>query len=245
MFSLTAFDGSQNVPPAPVELPARHEKFYLPDSGMSIFQVEGCLYKVHRYFLARESSLFEAMLNLPSPAECQEGDSDGNPIHLQGTTCIEFDALLDFLYNGAFAAHEVISSLKPTSTLYSKKLQAAHRKKIQELECITIYALLSISLRYAFDRITKVAISIIDSFENDIAPIEKIRLAIKHDVLRHWVVNAYRSLVARGASLTLDESQKLGFRKVTILAAAREDILRGTFHTDNVPFPPDGFYFDD
>lgn len=65
-----------------------------------VYQVEDTHYKVHRYFLTRESSVFKAMFDCPHPAEGQDGESDKKPICLPGVSCAEFEALVDFFYNG-------------------------------------------------------------------------------------------------------------------------------------------------
>jgi hypothetical protein len=60
------------------------------------FQIEDCLYKIHRYFLTRESSFFRDMFFLPATSD--EGKSDANPIVLFQTTILEFDSLLEHFY---------------------------------------------------------------------------------------------------------------------------------------------------
>lgn len=79
--------------------PARHRKYYFDDQ-QSVFLVENTFFKVHRYFLARESEVFRMMFSCPNPGDGQEGMDNSKPIYLPGITCQQFEVLLDFLYEG-------------------------------------------------------------------------------------------------------------------------------------------------
>ncbi|CAL1710183.1 unnamed protein product [Somion occarium] len=58
----------------------RHVRYYFEDE-MSIFSVEGILFKVHRHFLARDSDVLGDMFKLPSgESEGVEGREDASPI---------------------------------------------------------------------------------------------------------------------------------------------------------------------
>lgn len=59
-------------------------------------QVEDTFFKVHRYFLTRESEVFRTMFSCPSSEDGQEGVDDSKPIHLPGVTSRQFEALLEF-----------------------------------------------------------------------------------------------------------------------------------------------------
>jgi len=80
-------------------------------------QVENTFFKVHRYFLVRESEVFRVMFSCPSPGDGQEGMDDGKPIHLPGTTCQQFEALLDFFYEGLFFFQVLVQSSDLESVL--------------------------------------------------------------------------------------------------------------------------------
>lgn len=67
----------------------------------TFFQVENTLFKVHRYFLARESDIFGVMFQLPAgQGAAEDGRNDEQPITLPGVTVEEFKCLLDFFYHG-------------------------------------------------------------------------------------------------------------------------------------------------
>lgn len=101
----------------------RHEEYYIP-SGDVVFlvsklicspvcivgvpirlmtlQVENILFRIHRYFLLRDSPVFRDMLSLPAPLDSgleQEGTSDQHPILLPQVTSEDFAHFLWVFYN--------------------------------------------------------------------------------------------------------------------------------------------------
>ncbi|KAF9069780.1 hypothetical protein BDP27DRAFT_1221970 [Rhodocollybia butyracea] len=100
---------------------AQDLEYYIPD-GNTVIQVEGVLFKVHRYILSRDGSAFEGMFSLDNiprsdsteslithdsrdyttSPQCHhishEGLSDDTPILLSGDTASDFRALLWALY---------------------------------------------------------------------------------------------------------------------------------------------------
>ncbi|TFY76159.1 hypothetical protein EWM64_g7854 [Hericium alpestre] len=68
-------------------------------------QVEDRLFRIHRFFLQKESPVFRDMLSLPQPPGDDstvirelEGRSDSRPIHIPDVTILEFRTLLEMLY---------------------------------------------------------------------------------------------------------------------------------------------------
>ncbi|KAM5531303.1 hypothetical protein V8D89_015018 [Ganoderma adspersum] len=88
--------------------PSRDPSYYIHD-GNSVLLVENTLFKVHRSVLTKDKSAFETMFQLSGETDsarsdssmtvAQEGESDDNPIRLQGDTADEFRALLWALYS--------------------------------------------------------------------------------------------------------------------------------------------------
>ncbi|KAI9058248.1 hypothetical protein FKP32DRAFT_1659419 [Trametes sanguinea] len=88
-------------------LPCRDPTYYINDGNTVLF-VENILFKVHRSVLTKDKSAFETMFQLSGETDsvrsdssmsmAQEGESDANPIRLQGDTADEFRALLWALY---------------------------------------------------------------------------------------------------------------------------------------------------
>ena len=74
---------------------------YLAIRHFAAAQVENTFFKVHRYYLTRESEVFRTMFSCPSSEHGQEGVDDSKPIHLPGVTSRQFEALLDFFYEGS------------------------------------------------------------------------------------------------------------------------------------------------
>ena len=63
--------------------------------------MEGQKYKIHRYFLTRESEFFKDLFSLPQPEDSTSVEgSDNNPINVPGTPTNEFENLLRFFYFG-------------------------------------------------------------------------------------------------------------------------------------------------
>lgn len=65
-----------------------------------MFQVENRLFRVHRYFLTRDSPVFSDILSISPPegSTTPEGTSDANPVILQQVKSIDFERLLDVIY---------------------------------------------------------------------------------------------------------------------------------------------------
>ena len=107
-----------------LSIPTRDADYYISD-GNTVLLVENILFKVrpslqissrtnsdtetgnqvHRSTLTKDKSTFDTMFSLPSDSSSDssmtvgpEGESDDNPIRLQGDTAEEFRALLWALY---------------------------------------------------------------------------------------------------------------------------------------------------
>ena len=78
-------------------------------------KVENTVYKIHkRVLVASASCVFRDMFSMPPGPERREGEIEDDPISLEGTSVLEFDALLSMLYTryvlGSLRSH-LISSL--------------------------------------------------------------------------------------------------------------------------------------
>lgn len=71
---------------------------YFPQLDIDAEQVEDCLFKIHRYFLIRESSVLNTMLTITSGQEPAEGGSEDNPIRMHGDLCVDWERLLAVMY---------------------------------------------------------------------------------------------------------------------------------------------------
>ena len=92
--------------------------------------------------------------------------------------------------------------------------------------------LLSISTRFDFERIRRLAIYAIG--KQDLRPIDLIRFAEKYDV-DEWLRGAYIALCQRPEPLEVEEAKELGFEKTILVARAREK----RFQSSNSYLRPD------
>ncbi|KAJ7178196.1 hypothetical protein C8R46DRAFT_1346416 [Mycena filopes] len=195
-----------------------HDKYYLDDT-MSIFLVGNQRFKVHRYFLMKESQVFNWMFACPPGGAEPDGCSDERAIPLPGVTSVEFERLLDFFYTEKFQ-HQALMA--------------------EWLD------LLAISTRFDFQRLRECAIDAVDHSRwaqprrgnrITIDPIDQIVLAELHDI-PHWLPVAYTAICERSGPLEEWEAEKIGYRKTVLLAQAREAI-RNPHHPTAVASPPE------
>jgi len=83
----------------------KHSRYYFPD-GNVIFLVEETLYKVHRYFFQRDSSIFASIFS----DSVGRGSSDDDPISLVKVTVKDFDRFLSILYPADFRKRTVTTA---------------------------------------------------------------------------------------------------------------------------------------
>ncbi|KAH9841412.1 uncharacterized protein C8Q71DRAFT_803146 [Rhodofomes roseus] len=105
--------------------PAVHDENYYDEGADCVIRVEDTLFRVHRFLLARDSSVFQDMFNLPTgeakEETPQEGFSDEEPIHLFGETAEEFRIFLSVLY----ALPEELHAYRTASSDISRLLTVA------------------------------------------------------------------------------------------------------------------------
>jgi len=183
------------------------------DADMVVFQVNSCLYRVHKHFFDTEAGFFKDMFALPQPdneeeTSPKEGTTDDVPITIPDVTCKEFEALLDFFY-------------------YRESSKEETRSLDQWV------SLLSISTRFQLDRIRRRAISEIEGHHPQPTPVDKVVLAVKHSV-DPWLIPAYCDICERAEPLTDQEAEKLGAVTTARLARARE-LLRKSGRPPPVP----------
>lgn len=174
---------------------AHEHPFYFEDS-LVVLKVEQQIYKVHRYFLVRESEFFQTMFSLPQgDSATAEGVDDEHPICILDTPTAEFENLLRFLYFG---------------------MQHDYRPTIADW-----IATLSISTRLIFPKVRKRTIVELTSRLNEIDPFDLIGSAIKYDV-QQWLKPAYTRIVTRDDPITHAEAQTIPFHMVIMLMRSRE-----------------------
>jgi hypothetical protein len=130
--------------------------------------------------------------------------------------------------------------------LYDDAISSIRRKLSgNDSDTLAIVDLLSISLRFDFERIVNTIVSIIDLFDKhsrestafinfswqdddtgDLQAVKRINMALRHDAIRHWCLPALQALVNRQAPLTDEEGRRLGYHRMAIVAEEREKRLR-------------------
>ncbi|KAF7987052.1 hypothetical protein HWV62_187 [Athelia sp. TMB] len=137
-----------------IPIPARDYDYYISD-GNTVLLVESTLFKVHRSTLTKDKSTFDSMFSLDLDLRAHttsstgasigpEGESDDNPIRLQGDTADEFRALLWALYA---LPHELMVALTPQANM----LQLFHLSRIThkyQFRSIETWALAALTTAY-------------------------------------------------------------------------------------------------
>ncbi|KAI0280354.1 hypothetical protein BGY98DRAFT_914803, partial [Russula aff. rugulosa BPL654] len=169
-------------------------------------QIDGEKYKIHRYFLTRESEFFRDLFSLPQPESPNAEGSDDNPIQVPETPTLEFENLLRFFY---FGMHD---DYTPSLTDW--------------------IAMLSISTRLIFEKVRERAIKEITARLDEIEPFELIGIAVKYDVEK-WLKPAYRRIVTRSNLISHQEALKVPFPMAVMLMRSREQYWKdyGTYRT--------------
>lgn len=189
-----------------------HSKYFFEDVPV-IFEVEGVLFKVHTHFLTKHSPVFDTMFSCPPGEDGPEGQSVDRPIPLPGVTVKEWEALLDFFYEGMHPPHSSFTQL-----LLQERGRGFKRGEKKEV-IDRLMALLSISTRFDFEMIRSMAMDALVKRVPD--PIERILIARKYE-LDEWLHPAYVQLCVREAALNEDEGIQLGIRTTVALAKVRE-----------------------
>ncbi|KAH7884965.1 hypothetical protein F5I97DRAFT_1810244 [Phlebopus sp. FC_14] len=129
-----------------IPIPSRDTAYYYSD-GNTVLLVENTLFKVHRSALTKEKSTFDSMFSLDADLRSSanvpsnssgvtvgpEGESDDNPIRLQGDTADEFRALLWALY-ALPHEHEAALGTKSISLKLFNLARIAHKYEFRLIE---------------------------------------------------------------------------------------------------------------
>ncbi|KAI0329796.1 hypothetical protein GY45DRAFT_1324596 [Cubamyces sp. BRFM 1775] len=175
----------------------RHSTFYMQDE-MVILRVENCLFRVHRYFLERDSTFFRDFFQRTLVPGSSVGKTDDTAVRLQEVSRREFECLLHFLYHGA--------------------------SNPQNDSILNLVLLLSTSTALAFPAARTHAITALDRASPPLDPVERVFLAEKYDIPA-WLRPAYVELCARTHPLEDSEAEVLGLQTTARLARAREAVL--------------------
>ncbi|KAJ7250471.1 hypothetical protein B0H12DRAFT_997061, partial [Mycena haematopus] len=163
--------------------------------------VEDCIFNVPRYHFEHTSGIFASMLTLPPGDSVQvEGQSEQNPIVLEGISKVDFRALLKVLY-----PLNVLQSILNTEKWMTKD------------EWISI---LKLSTQWRFLEARDLAIKQLDRPDFKFEPVELVMLGQQYDVA--WLKKGYAGLVLRQVCISPKEAKQIGWETAYRISAARE-----------------------
>ncbi|KAH8111837.1 hypothetical protein DFH11DRAFT_551963 [Phellopilus nigrolimitatus] len=174
----------------------RDDRFYL---SLITFQVENCLFRVPRDAFEEQSGVFRGMFAVPTVG--QEGDSDDNPIHLEGIKEAAFRNFLEVLYT------------------------PDHLERHDQLEVEQWSTVLELAHMWEFEKIQGLAITKLQSFSID--EISKVEMAQKYNI-EEWYAPAYLALARRAQPLTVEETTRIGYDAAVKMAQIRERNIQRT-----------------
>jgi len=166
------------------------------------FKVEDVLFKVPRYLLERNSDTFASLFTLPVPVSSHaqtEGQSDENPIVLEGIRRIDFEWLLTVLY--------------PLDTPL-------------DLSALTKDAWISVlKLSTQWNFLDARALAIQQLTGQGMGPVERIVLAKQYDV-SVWLRSGYTEIARSGEGISVEDAGKIGWETAFRLYKLREKAIR-------------------
>ncbi|KDQ56434.1 hypothetical protein JAAARDRAFT_132540, partial [Jaapia argillacea MUCL 33604] len=170
-------------------LPVKHDRFYFAD-GSIVFLVNNTLYKIHRYFLQRDSDVLSERINwdaLTGGGALSDGSAEYHSLQLENINAIEFDRFLSTLYpfyvNRPFRRFDEWTSVLRLASMWNFAL-------IREL---------------AIEQPSEVA-----------SPVDKVVLGRQYTVTQ-WLVPAFVDLAKRDTPLNLGEGRRLGMEDAILL----------------------------
>ncbi|KAG2141266.1 hypothetical protein DEU56DRAFT_885326 [Suillus clintonianus] len=180
----------------------RHEHFYFT---FVTFLVEDCLFRVPRDTLEAQSDIFRDLFLLPVDADKAEGDSDTNPIVLEGILKEEFQSLMKVLYPMPF------TRLTPSPDGLPATLEEWT-------------GILKLSRMWGFTSIQEFAIQ---QMEPILAtrPLDKVALAQDYGVTE-WLVPGLLQLARREEPVGPEDVRKLGLDTALKLADVEDCLFR-------------------
>ncbi|KAJ8082208.1 hypothetical protein PM082_008055 [Marasmius tenuissimus] len=194
---------SRNLPPSrdsnsslPVE---EHSRFYFDDEIVSFLVENRVKIRVHKHFLARESSFFRGVF-----ASGPRGPQ--NTYVVEGLRVNEFESLLGFFYDGMYR-------LSPSNTPIQAWVDLLSISTQFDFPKIRDHAIAAIDECQSL------------SSSNSLSPADMIHIADKHHVEK-WLKPAYMTLCEREEPISKEEAEKIGVEKVVMLAQARERLLK-------------------
>ncbi|KAH9006316.1 hypothetical protein EDB86DRAFT_2794656 [Lactarius hatsudake] len=169
----------------------RHRVYFLPD-GDVIIKVEDNVFRIHRFFLTRESKHFRSLFNVAY--RDPPGTSEANPVVLEDATS---EAFADFLW--VFYNHEY--------SIYNATLEKWQR-------------ILALAQKWGFIQVERLCVRELENLT--IPAVEKIKIYQDFNLNPELLYDAYVELITRPEPLQMDEGMKLELLTSLKIARARE-----------------------
>ncbi|KAH9008268.1 hypothetical protein EDB83DRAFT_2323193 [Lactarius deliciosus] len=171
----------------------RHGVYFFHD-GDIIIRVEDTVFRIHKFFLTRESKHFWAIFMTNVPSRDPPGSSELNPVVLKDATS---EAFADFLW--VFYNHEY--------SIYSATLEKWKR-------------ILALAQEWGFIQVERLCVRELEKLS--IPPVEKIKIYQDFNLNPELLYDSYEELVTRLEPLALEEGMKLELLTSLKIARARE-----------------------
>lgn len=178
-----------------LELVDKDDEYYI-EGGDVVFLVQNTLFRVHRFFLTRESPVFRDMISMPVPEGMEvEGSSDNIPIQLLGITSDDFAKFLWTFYN----------------------------KRLSEYDGATIkdwIGVLRLAHMWQCDNVRELAFRELEKL--NLPPLERVIVGRDYDAPPGWMERAKEALADRREFLTEEEGRSLGSTLTIAVMKLRE-----------------------
>ncbi|KZP11873.1 hypothetical protein FIBSPDRAFT_1050506 [Athelia psychrophila] len=171
---------------------------------ISLAGVAHSQYNVHRYFFARDSAHFRAILQ-----GAVQRTAAIEPCVLSGVNCTDFHEFLAILYP-TYA--NILLAHAYTNIPISDFRQPAKKTTAQWI------SVLHLAAEWDFTNIKLLAI---DHLTENATPIDKIVLGRRYSIT-DWLPGAYEAVCTRADPLNLEEGMKLGVEDTVRISAARQ-----------------------
>jgi len=219
-----------NLPIMPMQL-HRDQTYYIAD-GNTVLLAESTLFKVHRTNLIKDDSTFNAMFSLdthkPDGPQGQEGESDNNPIKLEGDTADEVQALMWAFYA---LPHEVAPRVTSSKVIHFCNLgRITHKYQFQSIEKWTLDTLANYVGTVNDDNVQ------IEYTSSSLIAMTELAVLCNHPVLLAAATTGWEIFIDKGRDLghAISTAERLGLRKLSGLAYYRM-MLKGRDHWQSDP----------
>ncbi|KAI0254407.1 hypothetical protein BJV78DRAFT_1280015 [Lactifluus subvellereus] len=176
----------------------RHKSYFIHEADVTI-RVESYIFRIHRFFLIRESAYFRLRLSAPTlPGQDPPGSSESNPLVLDDATPDAFACFLWVFYNPKYSVYNA------TAEQWSSILDLSQKWGFKDVEWLCIRELEKL----------------------DLSPVDRIQIYQRFNLDDTLLLDCYESLTTRDEPIGVDEGVKLGLRTSLQIARARE-VSRG------------------